>query len=306
MDNSQKVEIFLSYLSQIKTYSQHTLRAYATDIKKFFDFFEAKKNEAKEFKLEELSRKEIRQFLAHLKEEGLGERSFHRHLSSLKSFFQYLLRFNLIEKNPFESLDPTKRSKLIPKAVSEEEVQKLLAAIDLTDALGMRDRTIFELIYSSGLRISEIVSLDRKDLSLKELMITVHGKGKKQRRIPLTENARDWIERYLSHPGREERDLNALFLNRFGKRITTRSLDRRFKDIVKKSGLAATITPHSLRHSIATHLLERGADLKTIQKLLGHAHLATTTVYTKVSPHLQRRVYQQAHPLAREETVDKE
>lgn len=303
MDNSFHVEAFLKYLLQIKSYSSHTIRAYATDLKKFFDFFEELQcsDSDQGLALEKVGRKEIRRYLAHLQNQGLGERSFHRHLSSLKSFFQYLIRFNEISKNPFEELDPSKRSKLIPKAVSYEEVQILLSSIESVDAMGMRDRAIFELIYSSGLRVSEIALLDRKDLSLNEQMISVRGKGKKMRRIPITKNAKEWIKRYLSHPGREERDLNAVFLNRFGKRITARSIDRRFKEVVKKSGLASTITPHTLRHSIATHLLERGADLKTIQKLLGHSHLATTTIYTKVSPHLQRKVYEKAHPLAREE-----
>ncbi|MEI8126108.1 MAG: tyrosine-type recombinase/integrase, partial [Parachlamydiaceae bacterium] len=166
---------------------------------------------------------------------------------------------------------------------------------------------IMELFYSSGLRISELVALDRQDIDLKNLLIKLKGKGKKERIVPITKNVAGWIETYLSNPERysnmeghvAEVDHDAVFLNKFGERLSARSVDRNFAADLKKSGLAGKVTPHTLRHTIATHWLERGMDLKTIQTILGHSSLETTTIYTKVSQGLKQKVYQAAHPRAK-------
>ena len=155
-----------------------------------------------------------------------------------------------------------------------------------------------ELFYSSGLRLSELIGLNRRDFDAKNLVLNVFGKGKKQRQAPITETAADWIVRYLNHPEREEKDPQAIFLNKWGTRLTPRSVDRNFAGYLKASGLSDRVTPHTIRHTIATHWLENGMDLKTIQMLLGHTSLATTTIYTHVSPKLKRAVYDKTHPRA--------
>jgi len=155
-----------------------------------------------------------------------------------------------------------------------------------------------ELFYSSGLRVSELVGLNRTDFDPSNGMLHIRGKGKKERRIPITKNAAKWIGDYLNHPGRIQKDEAAIFLNKWGTRLTVRSVDRNFESYLLQSGLAATITPHTIRHTIATHWLEKGMDLKTIQLLLGHSSLATTTIYTQVSTKLKKEVYNKAHPSA--------
>jgi integrase/recombinase XerC len=156
-----------------------------------------------------------------------------------------------------------------------------------------------ELFYSSGLRLSELVGMNKKDFDQKNSILQIYGKGKKMRQAPITDTASKWIIDYLKHPLREELDSAAIFLNRFGKRLSSRSVDRNFANYLKQSGLSEKITPHTIRHTIATHWLEHGMDLKTIQLLLGHTSLATTTIYTHVSPKLKKEVYERTHPRAK-------
>ncbi len=158
-----------------------------------------------------------------------------------------------------------------------------------------------ELFYSSGLRLSELAGLNRRDFDRVNEILTIFGKGKKQRQTPITKTAADLLVQYLSHPERDEKDVQAIFLNKWGKRISARSIDRNFAAYLKASGLSEKITPHTIRHTIATHWLENGMDLKTIQMLLGHTSLATTTIYTHVSPKLKREVYDRTHPRAKSE-----
>jgi len=194
-------------------------------------------------------------------------------------------------------------AKTIPTPLTPEQIGRFFEQPDTQNYLGFRDRCIMELFYSSGLRISELVGLNRKDIDEANRLVRVRGKGKKERVIPMTQQAVTWVKRYLEHPERRfvEVDREAIFLNKWGKRLTARSVDRQFEQYLKQSGLAGKITPHTLRHTIATHLLEKGMDLKTIQTLLGHSSLATTTIYTQVSSRLKREVYEKAHPLAQRE-----
>lgn len=206
-----------------------------------------------------------------------------------------------------EEIDSPKLEKSLPKALSFAQVERLLSQPDTTSYLGFRDRCIMELLYSSGLRISELAGLNRRDLDAPNQFLRVMGKGKKERLIPITASACKWIGEYLDHPEREEDgkqhlaqvDKEAIFLNKWGKRITVRSLDRNFAKYLVASGLPSSVTPHTIRHTIATHWLENGMDLKTIQVLLGHSSLVTTTIYTKVSGRLKREVYDKAHPSAK-------
>jgi integrase/recombinase XerC len=206
-----------------------------------------------------------------------------------------------------EEIESPKLEKSLPKSLSYEQVERLFSQPDTKTYLGFRDRCIMELLYSSGLRISELGNLNRSDLDERNLCLRILGKGKKERVIPITKSACKWIQDYLVHPERDldgekhraQVDQDAIFLNKWGKRITMRSLDRNFAKYLLAAGLPTSVTPHTIRHTIATHWLENGMDLKTIQVLLGHSSLVTTTIYTKVSSRLKREVYDRAHPLAK-------
>ncbi len=292
----ESIQDFIHHMEVVTNASGHTLRNYHLDLKAFEAF--AKKAT--------IDKKLIRSYLGHLQMKGVSKRTVLRHLSSLRSLFKYLLKEKKIKENPAADIGSPKLDKLIPKALSYQEVEELFKQPDPSKLLGLRDRSIMELFYSSGLRISELAFLDRKDFNFKARSLRVKGKGKKERIVPITQNVAKWIQDYLGDPRRYEegkphvqKDSNAIFLNKWGNRLSTRSIDRLFKTYLRKSGLAGNITPHTIRHTIATHWLEKGMDLKTIQVLLGHASLGTTTIYTQVSSKLKREVYERAHPRAR-------
>lgn len=294
---SKAKEDFLEYLRVIKNGSAHTIRNYRMDLNAFEDFL------GRGNSVLEVDKRMVRAFLAHLAEKGAQKRSTVRRLSSLRSFFKYLKKEKLIQENPMEEIDSPKLDKPIPHFLSYEQVERLFAQPDIGEYLGFRDRCIMELFYSSGLRVSELVGLNRLDIDFKNFKLKVRGKGKKERVIPITRNAAELLHSYLEHPERPalEQDGAAVFLNKWGTRLSARSVDRNFELYLKQSGIAGKVTPHTIRHTIATHWLERGMDLKTIQTLLGHSSLATTTIYTQVSTRLKREVYEKAHPLSLEE-----
>jgi integrase/recombinase XerC len=319
----QEAYQFLEYLRVVKNASEHTVRSYAIDLNSLKQFLEqtlppekrGKKihhlsTNSKDYSdaiiLSQINKKTLRHFLASLVENNVQKRTIVRRLSSLRSFFNFCMHRNLLRSNPAEELESPKLDKRIPVSLNYQQVERLFDQPDLSDYLGFRDRCIMELFYSSGLRVSELTGLNRVDCDLKSLTIKLHGKGKKERIVPITKNAADWISAYMNHPERHqdtdghrsEADHEAVFLNRLGTRLTTRSIDRKFDQYLKSSGLAGNITPHTIRHTIATHWLENGMDLKTIQVLLGHTSLATTTIYTHVSPQLKKEVYDNAHPRA--------
>lgn len=319
---------FLNHLKVIKNASNHTVRNYAIDLNGFKEFlqtlwypsFEAMmlpgkihhelKPEIQErdklIAIEKIDRNTLRSFIAHLNEKGHNKRTIIRKVASLKSFFKFLQQQQLIMLNPAEDLESPKLEKSIPTSLNFDDVKRLFEQPDTTSYLGMRDRVIMELLYSSGLRVSELVALNRADIDFEQMLIKLLGKGKKERIVPLTESCTVWLKTYLEHPERlldidghnSEQDKEAVFLNRHGHRLTTRSVDRNFDRYMTASGLAGKVTPHTIRHTIATHWLENGMDLKTIQELLGHSSLSTTTIYTKVSQTLQKQVYDETHPRA--------
>lgn len=297
---------FINYLQVIKNASIHTIRNYSIDLSALEDFL-TPKDKPQDIPLDSIDRKVIRNFLARLTASGITKKSIVRRMSALRTFFKYCFENKLIQINPTETLETPKLEKKIPASLSYEHVVKLFQLPDTTSYLGLRDRTIMELFYSSGMRVSELVGLDRPDIDTNNLMIKLKGKGKKERIVPITKNAATWIKNYLQHPERHsevdghkaEADPKAVFLNKHGKRLSARSVDRNFEAYLKQSGLASHATPHTLRHSIATHWLENGMDLKTIQTMLGHSSLATTTIYTQVSTSLKQKVYQAAHPRAK-------
>lgn len=299
---------FLNYMRVVKNASEHTLRNYGMDLAAFSIFFKAGKKEPCEIVLEQIDKRAIRSYLAMLSAKKATKKTILRKLSSLRSFYKYLCKEHLIARNPLEEIGSPKLEKKIPAPLTIEQVDCLFSQPDLKNYLGFRDRSMMELFYSSGLRISELVGINREDLDLHNLRVKVKGKGKKERVVPITKSAAKWLREYLEHSERHQdvdahkaqQDEDALFLNKWGNRITTRSVDRKFEEYLKASGLVGRITPHTIRHTIATHWLERGMDLKTIQTLLGHSSLATTTIYTQVSSRLKREVYDKAHPLVNE------
>lgn len=321
---------FLDYLRSVKNSSEHTIRNYSIDLN-FFKLFLEKELYShvnpKDFPekigyegsyqdrwkgndglihLDNITKQHIRSFLSQLHQNQSNKKTIVRRLSSLRTFFKYCIAQNLLALNPTEDIETPKIEKKIPASISYDNVKKFLEQPDTSTYLGFRDRAIMELFYSSGLRVSELVGLNRQDLDLTNLLIKLKGKGKKERVVPITKNAAEWISTYLNHPERHldaeghlaQVDSDAVFLNKLGTRLTLRSVDRNFKKYLLSSGLASTITPHTIRHTIATHWLENGMDLKTIQVLLGHNSLATTTIYTQVSTTLKKQVYDQAHPRA--------
>jgi len=317
----QTVDAFLKQLKSNNA-SFHTIRNYAIDLNAFKSFMEedrkkeglmvpktpkidynfalSKSDEA--FDLSSIDRKKIRLFLAALSSRDVNKRTIARRLATLRSFFKFALKQGLISTNATEEIETPKIDKTIPYPLSEAEVNHLFLQPNTAIYLGFRDRTIMELFYSSGLRVSELVSLNREDFDPQSNLLKLQGKGRKERIVPITRNAADWIQNYLNleerqKAGKEHKD-QPLFLNHRGTRLTTRSVDRNFMRYLKLSGLSGNITPHTIRHSIATHWLEKGMDLKTIQLLLGHSSLVTTTIYTHVSSKLKSDSYEKAHPRA--------
>ncbi len=298
-------ESFLQNLRVVKQASVHTLRNYELDLVLFQKFAEEFSQDPS-LGLKQVNKRIMRAYLADLHAKLAKKRTVLRRLSSLRSFFKYLVKEGIILESPLDEIESPKLEKSIPVFISYEHVERLFAQPDLTSYLGLRDRCIMELFYSSGLRMSELVNLNRQHVDLKNFKVRVMGKGRKERVLPITQSAGGWISRYLKHPDRfsdskehqAEKDKEAIFLNKWGERLTPRSIDRHFQEYLKGSGLVERITPHTIRHTIATHWLEKGMDLKTIQVLLGHTSLATTTIYTKVSSRLKKEVYEKAHPRA--------
>lgn len=287
------IEKFLEYLKVVKNASEHTLRNYSLDLRSFQTYL-------KEQAIGGVDKRKIREYLAHLHQADLSKKTVLRRLSSLRSLFKYLAKEKLIVSNPLEEIDSPKVDKCLPHPISYDQVERLFAQPDVALFLGFRDRCMMELFYSSGLRVSELTALSKGDFDPAAKTLRLKGKGKKERVVPITASAAKWLQDYLDHDERVEADLQAIFLNQRGKRLTVRSVDRLFATYLKMSGLSGHITPHTIRHSIATHWLEKGMDLKTIQVLLGHSSLGTTTIYTQVSTRLKREVYEKAHPRALE------
>lgn len=290
---SSCVSRFLDSLKVLKNASEHTIRNYSIDLRSLKSYLTAQAL-PEDPSLSQIDKKLLREFVIKMMEEKAARKTILRRLSSLRSFFRFAVKEGHIEHNPLDEIVGPKLEKKIPKTLTYQQVQNLFDQPDTSTLSGLRDRAILELFYSSGLRVSELSLLNVADIDVEHLTMRLMGKGKKQRIVPITKNAADWISSYLNK--RKNICAPALFLNRLGTRITTRSIDRLFVKYLKASGLVAHITPHIIRHTIATHWLENGMDLKTIQLLLGHSSLATTTIYTHVSTKLKKKVYAESHP----------
>ena len=300
------VKLFIDSLVAEKGYSTHTCRAYAADVKEFMTFFYRAKVKAEieeiEFEVVEaffdshcsdVDKTHVKRYLAQGVRGGKSKKTLSRKLSSLNVFFNYLVRTNQIKLNPARSIPHPKQEKKIPKFLSIDDVFLLLDAIPTGTWMEKRNAAMFETFYSTGMRISEIHNLDMEDIDFGSQVIRVFGKGGKERIIPAGKRALDAIQDYRAVL-KEHRSY--VFINKNYGRLSTRSIRRILDKMVTSCGLKTSISPHTLRHSFATHMLDSGADLRGIQEILGHASLSTTQIYTHVSMDHLMQVYDKAHP----------
>ncbi len=285
-------EKFANYLSIEKNFSPHTLRAYAADLNELADFVGDKDPKL-------VTHLDLRRFLAELKQKNLSKRTIVRKLAAVRSFFKFLFRERLIKVNPADSIFTPKLDKQLPEFLDAETTTRLVTAPSESEPSGIRDRAILEVLYSTGIRVSELSGLDQEDVDLIAGAVKVRGKGKKERIALLGRQSQMAIRNYLGQR-RSEGTLTrgALFLNARGTRLTDRSVRRLVDKYVKKCSIEQKISPHSIRHSFATHLLNNGADLRSVQELLGHKNLSTTQIYTHLGSRRIKEIYSKAHPRA--------
>jgi len=304
----QLIEQFLEHLRYERNVSAHTLRNYASDLEQFVDHIAPAdpKSGARKFpELKDVDHLTIREWLAELHSAQKKKASIARKLAALRTFFQFLVREGLLESNPAKLVSTPRQEKKLPKHLSIEEAIKFIETPDIKTDLGKRDRAMLELMYATGVRVAELTTLNLGDIDFRNQLVRVTGKRRKQRIVPFGDPAasaiRDYLkvrDKFLLNSPISERDDEAIFLNYQGTRITTRSVGRMVEKYIKICVGVHRISPHALRHSFATHLLDSGADLRDIQELLGHARLSTTQVYTHVSMEKLVEVYDKAHPKA--------
>lgn len=277
--------------------SEHTVTAYQTDLNQFFRFAALElAQEAESLQVQEIDLYIVRSFLGTLAEQGLARKSMARKLAALRSFFKFLCHKEIIQVNPVQRVASPKLGRKLPHFLYLDQVWGLLNAPDETDLLGCRDKVILELLYGSGLRVSELVSLNRDNIDLDSGIVRVWGKGQKERVVPMTYYAVQAIQTYL---GRRADQNPILLLNYQGTRLSERSVRRILDKLVSKISLEQHVHPHMLRHSFATHLLDGGADLRSVQELLGHKKLSSTQIYTHLTRERLKEVFAQAHPRAK-------
>jgi len=287
-------ELFLDHLKTEKNYSHHTIVNYARDLDSFFHFIE--KTYPSINSISEVGVVHVRAFMAHLTKRGLCHRSSSRHLSTIRSLFAYLKRTGSLSNNPAKAVTLPKARKKLPRVMQEKEVLALLEEEKPGSWRDLRNRAIFELLYACGLRVSELTSLQFDNIHMNEHIVRVLGKGRKERIIPFGDHAFNALKDYIAV--RPSVATEALFINKNGTPLSDRSIRRIVEKEVASILQVRGITPHTFRHSFATHLLERGADLRVIQELLGHSSLSTTQIYTHVDLKKLLEVYRKAHPKA--------
>jgi integrase/recombinase XerC len=291
---------FLRYLSDERNASELTIKAYREDLLALAGYLEGTLGRVPQ--PEELSPQQLRAYQGALGEAGYARTSISRKLASLRSFYRFAQRQGIASGNPAKPLRNPRRQRKLPHVLSSQEVGRLLHAPPATSAQGLRDRAILETLYSAGLRVSELVGLNDGDVDLEEQVLRVRGKGRKERLSPLGSYAIRALQRYAAarqrHPSVDGTPAAPVFVNRFGRRLTTRSVGRLLERHIAAAALDTRTSPHTLRHSFATHLLDRGADIRSVQELLGHKSLATTQIYTHVSTANLRAIYEKAHPRA--------
>uniref|UniRef100_A0A7C1JMW4 Tyrosine recombinase XerC n=1 Tax=Ammonifex degensii TaxID=42838 RepID=A0A7C1JMW4_9THEO len=301
----QYLDRFLVFLQAERRASPRTVEAYEKDIFDGIDFFAAKLGVPDEgLTPAAITPALVRRYLAHLSERGLARNSVLRRLAAWRTFFRFLVREGVVTVNPLTRIASPRRERRLPRVLYQGEAQRLVEVAATTDPLQLRDRAILEVLYGAGLRVSELVGLNLGDVDLSGGYLRVLGKGAKERLVPFGSYAAHALQAYLAHSrplllrSRAGALEHALFLNRLGQRLSVRGVRNIIKACAARAGVEGWVSPHTLRHSFATHLLDGGADLRVVQELLGHARLATTQIYTHLSQEKVRRVYEKTHPRA--------
>lgn len=288
---------FCDYLKIDKRYSDLTVESYRTEIKGYLDFFQDKN-----IKVKDIKNSDIKDYLAYIKKGETSERTLAHNVSVIRTFYKFLLTLKIIERNPTEFLELPKLRKKLPTVLSKEEVEKLLD-IDLTDCYSYRNKAMLELLYSTGLRVSELVNLELSNIDLENCTLKTIGKGNKERIIPISDYALYYVEKYINeYRGSmlKKGVNNYVFINNHGNVMTRQGFFKIIKKLAAEKNIKTPISPHTLRHSFATHLLDYGADLRSIQEMLGHSNLSTTQIYTHVSSEHLKDNYNSSHPHSKE------
>ena len=328
MEDSTTIQHFLDYLNFERHFSKYTAKCYSADLKQFGEFLvsasETSHMDNEPFsssdhqgdsatavatpvqqKVDELllstGTDSVRAYLAFLNEKQYSKATIARKLATLRSFYKFLVKRNQLTSNPVVAVRTPKQDKKLPRFLDYEEVKKLLDTPSLDNWLGARDRAIMETLYSTGIRVSELRALNMDDIDFMGEVVHVRGKGKKERITPIGSSALQIIQHYMEYRNKRAQnnvnfDSKVLFVNKFGKRLSTRSVRRKMNKYLKMAGLDPAMSPHTLRHSFATHMLNNGADLRSVQELLGHQSLSTTQVYTHLTTTKLKNVYENAHP----------
>lgn len=290
-DFNKRIDEFCDYLLIDKHYSKNTIESYKRDLLKYYNYFKVDY-------VQNINKDDVKKYLKYLNEENMNERSIARNISSLKSFYKYLIIDKIINDNPVESISLPKLGKKLPNTLSEEDINKLLD-IKLNDNYSYRNKAMLELMYATGLRVSELVNLKVYDVNLDEAIVKTMGKGSKERIIPIGDYALNSLKVYIDEYRSSlfKREVNDyLFLNNHGKKMTRQGFFKIIKKLASEQGIKKDFSPHTLRHSFATHLLSHGADLRIIQELLGHSDVSTTQIYTHVSNEELEDTFKKYHP----------
>jgi integrase/recombinase XerC len=326
MKDSVVVQEFLNYLKFEKRFSEHTAKCYGADLEQFSQFLTGRSDSGPHIddhislgdhgsatavatqtslKLDQLllsvDINSVRAYLALLNERHYAKATIARKLATLRSFYKFLVKRNQISSNPVMAVRTPKQDKRLPRFLEYEEVKRLLETPPMDNWLGARDRAIMETLYSTGVRVSELVALNMDDIDFLGEVVHIRGKGKKERIVPIGTSALQVIQHYMEFRNKRAHsnpnfDSKVLFVNKHGRRLSTRSVRRKMDKYLKMAGLDISISPHTLRHSFATHMLNNGADLRSVQELLGHQSLSTTQIYTHLTTKKLKEVYDKAHP----------
>jgi len=294
----EQIEDYLHFLTIERGLSLNTRSSYERDLKQYYTFVQTKQITS----WQQIDRYTILAFLEQLKKENKSTATITRMISSLRRFHQFLRQERHTDHDPMQHIDTPKKVQKLPDTLSLKEVERLIDTPDTRKILGIRDRAILEVMYATGLRVSELIQLQLSDIHLNMALLQTIGKGDKERIVPLGDMAIHWLEVYLSDARpilvSKQPNETALFVNSHGKKLTRQGIWKNLKEIVRAAGIHKTVTPHTLRHSFATHLLENGADLRTVQELLGHADISTTQIYTHITKKRMTDVYKQYFPSA--------
>jgi integrase/recombinase XerD len=291
----QLLDRFLHYLVVEKGLSENTIEAYGHGLNRFLNYLQEKGVE----KIREVDKYHVKSFLLVLRKKMLSPKSVVRNLVSIRTFFRFLIQEGILEANPAENIESPKLARMLPEILTLKEIEQILEQPNLKTPLGVRDRAMLEILYATGMRVSELTHLPVHQLNLEAGYVLLYGKGSKERVVPLGGEAINWVTQYLKTARgilAKGKDTPTLFINRSGKGMSRQRFWKNLKTYAQKAGLRKKITPHLLRHSFASHLLEGGADLRSVQMMLGHVDISTTQIYTHVARERLKKVHKQYHP----------